>query len=353
MAAPFSNRLELYVIGTNGDLYFKFYDGTWHDWGSLGRPDGLTISTGPAAASQFGFMTSFVRGSDNACWQRAWSNNQWQPWVSVGGIFTSGFAAASPAPGRVEVYGRGTDGGIWINISENNSWNGWNPLGAPSVGLTEDSPAAVSAPGLLDVYAHGNDGNIWHCKWVNGWQPWESVDTVTDESRRLTNAIYEKNMTSTINPIIAALATATATLGIGLLAFGPSKNYITWRSPTDEDCFHWSSTDELRKLITILQSGRPIPLGLIAYEGWGHEVVAFGLTSNAHPDTNPLPGGTSWSIKVYDPNHPDCDDVTITIDPNSSVIHDGIRVNKIQSSTGEMWRGCFVRDDYQIQSPPI
>ncbi len=274
----------------------------------------------------------------------AWFNDGWQTWASLGGVFSSGFAAASPAPNRIEVCGRGLDGGIWINVCDNNNWNGWHPLGAPAVGLTEDSPAAVSAWGLLDVFALGSDGNIWHCKLTDGWQPWVSTNTVTDESRRLADAIYSNNMSSTIYPIIGELAAIVASGGIAAIALAtlpPWRNYISWRSPSDEDCFHWSSTDELRKLITILQRGTPIPLSLMAYDGWGHEVVAFGLTSSADPTTDPLPGGTSWSIKVYDPNHPGCDDVTITIDPNSTLIHDGTRVNKIRSSTGEMWRGCL------------
>lgn len=357
LATPYANRLEVYIVDTGGNLKFKYFEGTWHEWAALGRPGGLSITSGPAAVSKYGYMSAFVRGSDNGCWQRAWFNNGWQPWTSLGGIFTSGFAAASPAPGRVEVYGRGTDGGIWINIQENNNWNGWHPLGKPSVGLSPDSPAAISAWGMMDVYARGNDGNMWHCKWANGWQPWASVESVTDESRRLTNAIYDKTMACTVSPIIAEIAAIVGSGGLAALvlaALPPWKNYITWRTPSDEDCFHWSSTDELRKLISTLQRGIPIPLGLIAYNGYGHEVVAFGLTSPAEPTTDPLPGNSSWSIKVYDPNHPGCDNVTINIDPTSTrTTADGLHINKIQSSTGEMWRGCFVRDDYQRQTPPI
>jgi hypothetical protein len=160
-------------------------------------------------------------------------------------------------------------------------------------------------------------------------------------------------LATTQRPLIAA----TAPLGIGLLFLGSVRNYVTWRTPDDDSCYHWSSTDELRKLIGVLRAGHPMPLGLIAYEGFGHEVVAYGLETDVDLppgsyESYALPAGRPWRIKVYDPNHPGCDNIVITLDPNSTEMIEG-RLRRIKSSTGEYWRGFFVRDDYTPAMPPV
>lgn len=355
LASPYANRLELYHVGLNDKaLWFRYFENVWHDWSSLGRPLNREITSGCAAASQYGFMGGYVRGADNAMWEKAWEDGRWQPWRSVGGQFTSGPAAASPAPGRVELYGRGTDGAIWLAIRTGRDWSGWSSLGSPPGGTREEAPAAVARPGLLDLFVRGNDGKVWRRTWQNGgWRDWESIETpISSESRRLTDALYGKTMTSTVTPVVAA----TAPLGIGLLFLGAARNYVTWRTPSNEQTFRWTAADELRKLMNILGSGRPIPLGLMAYHGFGHEVVAFGLESDSNlpPGSFELPGDFAYSIRVYDPNHPGCDNVRISFhgrDFNRSPIHEGAPA--IRSSTGEVWRGCFVRDDYRADTPPV
>ncbi len=354
LASPFAGRLEVYVVG-RGDraLWFRYFDGSWSDWGTLGRPLDREITSGCAAASQYGFMGGYVRGADNAMWAREWMDGDWQPWRSLGGVFTSGPAAASPYPGRVELYGRGTDGAIWLAIREDGTWSGWSSLGAPPGGTREEAPAAVGRTGLLDLFVRGNDDRAWRRTWEGGgWRDWQSVETaITPESKLLTDAIFGKTMTSTVSPLVAA----TAPLAVGLLFLGPARNYVTWRSPATEQTFRWTVTDELRKLLASLSMGTPIPLGLIAYEDFGHEVVACGLESDSDLplDSPDLPGPFTYSIRVYDPNHPGCDNVRIEFNGRDL----GRPINRespaIRSSTGEIWRGCFVRDDYRPDRPPL
>ena len=333
VAAPFANRLELYGRGLNGELWFSYWDGAWHDWTSLGRPPGIELTSDPAAAAQMGWMTALVRGSDRAIWQREWSNNRWQPWRSLGGVATSPPAVASPFPGRAEAYVRGLDGGISLSILENGRWGPWASLGAPPPGLSEDRPAAVSHRGFLDVYARANDESVWHRRWSNGWRPWETTELqVTDEARRLTDVIYGRLMTSTITPLLAAIP-----LGPVALAFvGSMRNYVTLRPHNNEQLFAWAAEDEMEKLTRFFQAGNPVPLGLLdTGGGFGHEVVAFGGDINVR--------GRSV-INVYDPNFPGCDTQTITLDPAS---------RSIASTSGNMWRALWLRDDYRPEPPPV
>jgi hypothetical protein len=356
LTAPFEGRLEAYAVGRDDRaMYFRYYqDGAWTDWASLGQPDGITFTSNPAAVGWWGIMTVFARGSDNALWQRSWRDGGWQPWESRGGVFTSGPAACKVWDGRIHVFGRGQDGVIWFSTFDG-GWDGWSPIPRCPVDLTADAPAAVGGRGLVHVYARATNDSIWRCHWEpGGWRPWENVNPpVSDASRRLTDAILERNLATTQRRLIPA----TFFLGAGLPFIGPVRNYVTWRTPSDDDCYHWSSTDELRKLIRTLREGVPMPLGLIDYTGWGHEVVAYGLQTDldlppGSPEDYALPGGQPWHIKIYDPNHPGCDDVVLTLDPNSTVVTDG-RVRRILQSTGETRRGFFVRDDYEPIPPPV
>lgn len=344
VAAPFANRLELYGRDSRGELQFRYWDGTWHPWVSLGRPSSVTLTGDPAAASQTGWMVAIVQGSDRAYWMKEWANGGWQAWRSIGGAFTSSPAVASPYPGRLEVYGRGLDGAIWLNVLERGAWNGWHSLGAPAPGLTAERPAAVGHWGHLSVFAIGNDTQLWRKRWINGgWQAWEAIEPpITTDSRRLTDAIYERLMASTIRPIIGAIGS----LGIALPFMGAVRNYITLRAHHNDQLFQWANVDELTKLTRFFSNRQPIPLGLLdTGGGTGHEVVAFGAVLGAeHPLGEHSASGRNNFIHVYDPNYPGCDNITIKLDPANRTI---------VSSTGEQWRALFVRDDYRPERPPV
>jgi hypothetical protein len=301
-------------------------------------------------------MAAYVRGNDQAIWecqQTGYGPPLWRP-VGPEGRFSSGPAAASPSLGRIELYGRGLDRAIWQNIRDGDSWSGWVSLGGPPGGADIQAPAAVAAPGLMQVFAHDGDGRTWTRRWQSGaWQDWRLIDLISDASRRLTDAIMARNMSSTVTPIIVSFATATVAAP-AIQALYPWGKYILWLSRSDDETFRWTATEELPKLIASLRAGIPVPLGLMAHGSSGHEVVAYGLETDADLDHGgALPGDFQFHIRVYDPNHPGCDDNRISFDGRD--LRRGIDEHSpaITSSTGEHWRGCFVRDDYRPSPPPV
>ncbi len=343
-AAPFDNRLELYAIH-HGELQFRYWDGTqWQEWASLGHPPNIILKGDPAAASQYGWMGCVAWGTDDGYWLMEWANGGWQPWRPIGnGRFSSSPAVASPFSGRAEVYGRGLDGGIWIYILQDAAPGQWDPLGAPPPGLTEDRPGAVGHYGHLSVYAVGNDRQMWQRRWSGGnWLNWELAEPpITAESNTLTQAIYNRLMDTTINPLLVDAATALIIPFFpppSLLFQGAVRNFITLRLYGNDQLFQWANNDEIGKLIRFLGNGQPIGLGLLdTGGGTGHEVVAYGaMIDAAHGGIN--------SIDIYDPNYPDCDNIKIELDPATRTI---------RSSSGETWRALFVRDDYTPQPPPV
>jgi hypothetical protein len=345
VASPFLGRLEVYARGTDNNLYFNYLDESgWHGWSNMGRPPNINLTSDPSAASQTGWMTALIRGSDNAIWQIEWADNRWQPWRSLGGIGTSAPAVASPFPGRLEAYVRGTDNNIWINIYEASHWGGWSALGAPPVGASDSNPAAVSHYGFMDVFVRANDNTVWHKQWSGGgWHDWASVELpISPQAQQLTDAIYGRLMATTVVPLFGALAFPPA-----LPFLGSVKNFLTWLPYSDGQLWQWSSNDEMQKLTASLGAGRPIPLGLIPKDGVieEHQVVAYGadISVQAPLGTNSLPGLYTF-VRIYDNNYPDCDNITLKYDPTNQTIF---------SSSGEQWRGVFVRDDYSANAPPV
>ena len=57
----------------------------------------------------------YVRGADNALWQRAWYDNQWHDWArhNDGGVLASEPALGSMGPNHEHVFVRGTDANVW------------------------------------------------------------------------------------------------------------------------------------------------------------------------------------------------------------------------------------------------
>ena len=56
----------------------------------------------------------YVRGNDNALWQRGYYNGQWHPWGrhNDGGVLASEPALGSMGPEHEHVFVRGTDGNV-------------------------------------------------------------------------------------------------------------------------------------------------------------------------------------------------------------------------------------------------
>ena len=188
------NRLDSFVVGTDGACWHKWWNGrAWlpsmTGWESLG---GICINVPTVVAWGGDRLDLFVTGTDLACWHKWWDGKAWQPsmggWESLGGILQAsplgGPVAVSWHPNRLDLFTVGTDGALWHKWWNGSAWRpsatGWESLG----GVCASRPAAVAwAPNRLDLFVVGTDGALWH-KWWNGsaWRPsasgWESLGGV-------------------------------------------------------------------------------------------------------------------------------------------------------------------------------
>lgn len=104
-------------------------------------------------------------------------------------------------------------------------------------------------------------------------------------------------------------------------------------NPDDHALNLWSTHDEWSKLRAEIDSGRPVPLGLLRHLDLSksHQVVACGYQD----------GNKEKRIFCYDPNHPNVESV-LTVRQGNAHWFEG---------SGEEWRGFFVESGYSPRSP--
>ena len=154
-----SLRLDVFVRGTDGALWHKYYQNGWSGWESLGGQ--LASGTGPAVSSwSAGRLDVFVQGTDGALWHKWWTGTTWSGWQSLGGKLTSSPAAtwdvgATPT-NNIHVFVRGSDGAVWQKYWTGSAWSTWKSLGGQ---LAPNTGPAVSQDLILVV--QGTDHRLW------------------------------------------------------------------------------------------------------------------------------------------------------------------------------------------------
>ena len=148
----------------------------WSGWFALGAPAGGFVGAPPVISRNGSVCNIYVRGVDNALWQKAWFNNAWHDWGrhNDGGVLASEPALGSMGPNHEHVFVRGTDNQVWQKFWQANSgWSGWFALGAPPGGFI-GAPSVVSRNGsVCNIYVRGADNALWQRAWFNNaWHPW-------------------------------------------------------------------------------------------------------------------------------------------------------------------------------------
>jgi hypothetical protein len=180
-----SSRLDVFWRGTGDDeaIYRRSWDGSTKPpgpWSSIASLGGATSSSPAVAAPAAKRLDLYVRGTDNAIWQRRYNGTTWGSWGSLGGTtYASPAASTRRGTSIVDVFLRGADNSIYHRFRNGSVWSaGWASIGAPPGGATS-APAAISnATGKVDVFVRGGDSAIWRTTWTTSWSPWTSVGGV-------------------------------------------------------------------------------------------------------------------------------------------------------------------------------
>lgn len=136
------------------------------------------FTTGPAAASWApGRLDVFGRGQDNALWHAWFADGRWSDWVSLGGGLTSRPAAVSWGPRRLDVVVKGTDNALWHRgfgtiWGSLGLWSSWRSLAEDAI----SGPALASGgAGRLELFALSRHNGIVHRSYHDGWRDWGVV----------------------------------------------------------------------------------------------------------------------------------------------------------------------------------
>ncbi len=164
-------RLQVFVVSTNNQLYYKTQSSpnsnTWSPaWTSLGG--GIKADTSPAVArNSDGRLQVFVIGTNNQLYYKTQSSpnsNTWSPaWTSLGGGIKADTspAVARNSDGTLQVFVVGTNSQLYYKTHTavgGTSWSEWSPLGGQAA-LSSSPEVAMNQNGGLEAFIIGSNNN--------------------------------------------------------------------------------------------------------------------------------------------------------------------------------------------------
>lgn len=189
-----SNRLDIFVLGTQGQMYHKAWDGgqpsqiNWEPMGDLVHPTYVSAPTATTWGN--GRLDAFAVGSDRVLYHKPWIGGMQFGWEPLEGVWCSGNPVAlSWGNNRLDVFVLGSNTQLFHNALNGSTWAGWESLGGALITMP-----AVTAWGnnRLDVFALGTDEQMYHKYWDGSkWGPsptdWESLGGIFTSAPAVTS----------------------------------------------------------------------------------------------------------------------------------------------------------------------
>ena len=168
----YGNSTEVFVMGSDGNIWEDTWNGSTWVWRNLGTPNstvGITAALGTAVVSG-AYTQVYVKGTDGNVWEDTWNGSTWV-WYNLGKpSSTIGIANAAGTfviGNSTDVFVIGTDGNIWETYYDGSSW-GWHKVGAPTtVGIAYALGSVLAYGNSQEVFVLGTDGNVWEA-YYNG-----------------------------------------------------------------------------------------------------------------------------------------------------------------------------------------
>ncbi|GGO97430.1 hypothetical protein GCM10012280_59230 [Wenjunlia tyrosinilytica] len=148
----------------------------WSAFEALPRP-AVRLAGGPRAIAASGATYVFARGTDGNVWYLTRTTSGYGQWQRLSGIHTKGDpAVASARPGQVDLFAVGTDGLLYRRTLVRGAWGDWFQVDGRT--KFDASPAAASsAPGRIDLVGRAG-GDLVTASYVDGrLNTWSLVPT--------------------------------------------------------------------------------------------------------------------------------------------------------------------------------
>ncbi|MBW4569587.1 MAG: hypothetical protein KME31_16635 [Tolypothrix carrinoi HA7290-LM1] len=171
-----SDHIDVFAVGTDGLVYTNWWDGSWHDWGTVGNgvfPQNTPIA---AIARRADHIDVFAVGTDGLVYTNWWDGS-WHDWGTVGnGAFPQNtpIAAIARRADHIDVFAVGTDGLVYTNWWDG-SWHDWGTVGNGAFPQNTPIAAIARRADHIDVFAVGTDGLVYTNRWDGSWHDWGTV----------------------------------------------------------------------------------------------------------------------------------------------------------------------------------
>lgn len=189
-------RLLVFVKGKDGKLWERYWNGstwTWidHGRGIVGQPVAVTHGNSASVSSAGIRISLFVQGSDGKLWERFWTGSAWT-WRDTGRtadgepivVARGNLGAVDRANVRLHVFNRSleyeTTGHahyhvkLWEHVWNGTGWS-WRDTGRevaaqPAAVVRGDTGGLSSDDLRINLFVTGTDGRLWEHVWNGtGW----------------------------------------------------------------------------------------------------------------------------------------------------------------------------------------
>jgi hypothetical protein len=282
-----ANHEHVFIRGTDGQVWAKWWQqgAGWSAWAALGAPPNGFIG-GPAISQTSTACDLFVRGGDNALWQRSYRSGVWGAWESHGdgGVLADDLATASLNPNHLQIFVRGTDGKVWQKFLTGGSQSGGNISGHTTV---------IDHPAL-----NGNANAVFQA--TQNWNPGGAGGTYN--SRHI-GIYYTGSRWALFNEDLSAMPAGAA---FNIRLGPPNRSFV-----------HRAAPENINGHVTIIRraglDGNPEAMLLIT-PNWNPP--GSGGVYNDHPtgvyytgsnwgiynqDLKPMPAGAAFNVEIVDP----------------------------------------------------
>lgn len=168
---------ELYVTGLDGNVYHDFatpgVGSGWSGWGSLSQPPVGAASDVQIGRNYLNNQEMYVVGTDANVYHKFSTPGQgsgWSEWDTLGGppgtTTAFGIHVGRNDANNQELYVVGKNGVLYHDFAtpgRGNGWHGWDPMASvPGVGFRGDVNVGINSLGNQELYFVGTDGQVYH-----------------------------------------------------------------------------------------------------------------------------------------------------------------------------------------------
>ena len=185
-AVSLAGTTYVFARGADRNIWYVTWNRATGRYGRWQRLTGIHVTDDPAVVSaRPGTIDLFALGTDGLIYRRTFGAGVWGQWFQVDERtkFDAAPAAASSAPGRIDLVGR-TGGDLVTASLVDGRWNAWAVV--PTAGRIAAAPGLVSPrPGALDAFVvRASDGAVLRLPFANGaWRPTQVIERLDATGR--------------------------------------------------------------------------------------------------------------------------------------------------------------------------